>query len=303
MGDATVRRSLMRNSKCYLYSALSLLMYLLVSGCTIIRPVAPDLSQVPAVVDGKRFSYDAYERVLDTFVTGNGLVHYSKLRSDRISLDLFYAMIAAISPDSHPHLFPSKNDRLAYWINAYNSTVLLGVVEQYPLSSVTDVKAPAVLFFFPDQSGFFFFQRFVYGGSETSLYFLENTVIRQRFDDPRFHFALNCASRSCPKLPRLPFYPAMLDSQLDAEARKFINSTENVRYDHSTETLYLSAIFDWYEDDFLDWLREKHHNGQPSLLAYLLLYAEGELKTSLTEHTVTKIRFLEYDWGLNDAKK
>ena len=177
------------------------------------------------------FDYSSYERLLARYVNTHGLVDYAGLSTHQEEVERFYTQIASYSPDSHPGLFADEDARLAYWINSYNLTTIKGVLYNYPITSVADVDPPSFFFFFPSKSGFFFFQRFTYGGVETSLYFLENKVIRKRFSDPRYHFGLNCASSSCPKLPNVPFYPDRLNEQLDREAFAFINDKNNVRYD------------------------------------------------------------------------
>ena len=217
-----------RNRQSLIGLALSFVLLVLATSCTFIPPKLNDPGYYSP--DPTSFDYSSYARLLDTYVDDKGRVDYRKLVENQDDLNHFYGQIATYSPDSHPHLFPDKKAQLAYWINSYNSTVIKGVVQYYPLDSVADVAPPKPLFFLPRKSGFFFFQRFTYGGVETSLYYLENRVIRNRFSDPRFHFALNCASRSCPQLPGVPFYPDTLDEQLDKEATKFINSTSNVRY-------------------------------------------------------------------------
>lgn len=268
-------------------------------GCTKIQPVPRDLHN--AVTESStEFSYKKYAEVLAAHVDDKGLVNYEYLLKNPIKLNQFYAQVAAISPDSHPSLFPSDFDKLAYWINAYNATVLKGVIVYYPIDSVEDVQAPAILFFFPSKSGFFFFQRFTYGGKETNLYYLENSVIRGRFKEPRIHFALNCASRSCPKLPKTPFTGDNLENQLDRETRKFINDPDRVRYDAATNTLYLSSIFKWYEDDFVEWLDKSKAEKKSSLLDYVLLYLSPKESQVIEEkRTSLKVEFLPYDWGLN----
>jgi hypothetical protein len=278
------------------------LVLLVLGGCTSIRPnpefVDPDFHE-PTV-----FSYEDYAHVLDTYVDEHGLVNYSKLVQNPGNLDRFYNQIAAVSPDSHPTLFPTENDRLAYWINAYNSTVIKGVVEYYPINSVEDVEEPALLFFFPSKSGFFLFQRFTYGSIETNLYQLENSVFRDRFDDPRIHFALNCASSSCPRLPRQPFYPESLEYQLQEETKNFINSPENVRYDSNGNVLYLSSIFDWYEDDFINWIKGHYPEQKPTLANFVMKYLLPETFQSIGQSVENlKIVFLPYDWGINDQNR
>lgn len=293
-------------------AAALLLMFF--AGCTSIRPeLYPELVEPTAL---SQFDYQWYQRLLAGFVDQHGMVDYAGLARNRADLDTFYHQIAAYSPDSHPDLFPDDNARLAYWINSYNLTTIRGVLQYYPITSVEDVAPPLLLFFLPRKSGFFFFQRFTYGGIETSLYYLENQVIRKRFLDPRYHFALNCASRSCPELPAEPFHPDRLDAQLDREALAFINDERNVRYDAQTKTFYLSSIFDWYEDDFIDWLndysdehddnagqwqatQQKTHQTMVDYILRYLDYPAGSLVSR--DRAELKIVYLPYDWGLNDV--
>jgi hypothetical protein len=282
---------------------LFLPMLIILHGCTSIHPSSINMGNAVNASQAQ-FSYTSYAALLKTYVSERGLVDYQALSQNQQELDRFYAQIALQSPDSHPHLFPTQHDRLAYWINAYNTTVIKGVLEYYPISSVEAVRPPTVLFFFPSKSGFFFFNRFIYGGRETSLYYLENNVIRERFEDPRFHFALNCASSSCPKLPRTPFLPETLVRQLDQETRKFINDEQNVRFDTTNQTLYLSEIFKWYEEDFNHWLRAHHPELSPTLTSYVLLYLEPETTVLIQrQQAELKIDFFDYDWGLNDTRR
>ncbi|MGI9536624.1 MAG: DUF547 domain-containing protein [Desulfocapsaceae bacterium] len=281
---------------------LIIILLVLATGCTSIRPPL-DLVEgtPPAAVE--KFDYSSYERLLAGYVNERGQVNYVGLRNNPGDVDLFYQQIAAYSPDSHPQLFKDDDARLAYWINSYNLTTIKGVLHNYPLSSVAEVAPPALLFFFPSKSGFFFFQRFTYGGAETSLYYLENNIIRKRFSDPRYHFALNCASSSCPQLPRMPFYPHMLNEQLEVEAVKFVNSVENVRYDRQDKTLHLSAIFDWYEEDFLNWLEITLPGQDLTIVDYILRYLRKESAALINaDRDSLQIAYLPYDWGLNDQR-
>lgn len=279
---------------------ISFFLLMLVAGCTSIRP---ELYPEPAVTaPPTHFDYQSYQRMLTSFVDHRGGVNYAELVKNRGDMEAFYGQIAAHSPDSHPSLFTDEKAQLAYWINSYNLTTIRGVVQHYPISSVEDVPPPLLLFFLPRKSGFFFFQRFTYGGVETSLYYLENQVIRKRFVDPRYHFALNCASKSCPELPREPFYPDRLDEQLDREAANFINDKRHVLYDAESKTLYLSSIFDWYESDFISWLRAGKPVPNKALVDYVLLYLEEQTARQVKDdRDGLNIAFLPYDWGLNDA--
>ncbi len=218
-------------------------------------------------------------------------------------MEEYYRLIATYSPDSHPDLFPNKEHKLAYWINAYNAAVIKTVLSYYPITSVLDVKQPAVFFFLSDKSGFFVFQRLMFGGKATSLYYLENGVIRKRFGDPRIHFALNCAALGCPRLPRQSFSGEALDHQLENETRLFLAEERNFKIDHHEKTIYLSSIFQWYEEDFLSWYHNRFPGHPASLIKYIALYLTPEKTAELNKYGDDyPVRFVPYDWQLNDQK-
>ena len=266
--------------------------------CTTIHPVS-DPDDTGNDIDA--FSHDRFDAVLQRFVDDSGRIDYAALKKDSRDLDHYYRLISAYSPDSHPNLFPTDDHRLAYWINAYNAAVIKTVLSHYPIQSVSDVRPPAAFFFMPEKSGFFVFQKPIFGGRRSSLYHLEHGVIRKRFSDPRFHFALNCASLGCPRLPRQAFSADMLDSQLDRETRIFVAEQRNVRINYQNKTIVLSEIFNWYGDDFTDWYRQNHPEQPASLANYIALYLDSEkakeLKAIEKHFTVL---FTPYDWRLND---
>lgn len=269
-------------------------------GCTAIKPVPP-ADEAPFEPDV--FSNTSFDKVLDRFVNEYGLVDYRSLREDSGDLEKYYRLIATYSPDSHPDLFPNKGHKLAYWINAYNAAVIKTVLSYYPITSVLDVKQPAVFFFLSDKSGFFVFQRLTFGGKATSLYYLENGVIRKRFGDPRIHFALNCAALGCPRLPRQSFSGEALDHQLENEARLFLAEERNFKIDQHEKIIYLSSIFQWYEEDFLSWYRSRFPGHQASLIKYIALYLTPEKTAQLDKYGDDyTVRFIPYDWRLNDTK-
>lgn len=267
------------------------LLVLALGGCTAIRPTLPaaQLGPRPAV-----FSHATFDRVLQRTVDEDGRVDYAALARQPADLDHYYDLIAAYSPDATPALFPSRQHELAYWINAYNAGAMRTVLRYYPIASVGDVDG-----WLPGRGGFFFLQRLTFGGATTNLYYLENSVVRERYRDPRVHFALNCASGGCPHLPRTAFTGAELDAQLDAATRRFVAEPRNLRVDHAERAVYLSSIFKWYESDFIDW---PPLGGRPgvTLLDYILLYSTPTQAAELRRATTYDLRFVPYDWKLND---
>jgi hypothetical protein len=217
------------------------------------------------------FDYTDWKEVLKSHVNESGLVDYQTLKEKRILLDRFVALIANVGPNSRPDLFKSKHQQLAYYINAYNALTMFNVINGLPtLKSVND-----------NLKTFFYFTEFVLDGEAVSLYVLENKMIRPTFEEPRIHFALNCASTSCPRLPNTPFLPETLDAQLNRETDYFLREKRNVTTENGT--LVLSSIFKWYTEDFpptpYAWIKKRTKN--------------------ISLPAPSNIKYRPYDWSLN----
>lgn len=222
------------------------------------------------------FDYALWTGVLKTHVNDKGQVDYPALIKNRAPLDKFVSQLAVLGPNSHPELFKTEQDKLAYYINAYNALTMFNVINRYPeIKSVTDSKA-----------SFFVLTEFELDGDEIDLRALENDIVREEFDEPRIHFALNCASVGCPQLPNEPFLPATLEAQLERETQKFLHETRNVKW--KGNTVWLSEIFNWYGTDFkptpINWIRA---NAKPPL----------DLPAKVSK------QYQEYDWRLNDSTR
>ena len=116
-------------------------------------------------------------------------------------------------------------------------------------------------------------------------------------------FAINCASGGCPRLPRSAFHAASLEEELEREARYFVNEPRNLRIDDAAQVIHLSSIFDWYRDDFLDWMkRTRPQMSDPDLLDYARLYLTPDSRANLdrAEDAGYQVRVIPYDWSLND---
>jgi hypothetical protein len=240
----------------------------------------------------EKFPFEIWDRVVKAYVDGNGQVDYQGLQKNRGDLELYVAYVNKYSPETNPELFPTKQDKEAYYINAYNSAVFMNVLDKYAklqeTKSVYKIVKP-----------FFYESIFVFGGKKDNLYDLENKLIRPTFKDPRIHFALNCASESCPRLPAEAFTGELLDQQLDRETKKFVSEDRNVRVDG--DTLMLSQIFEFYTDDFVEY--EKGNGGDASskeaaLVSYINRYRPADKKLPAT--AAKKVKFIQYDWTPND---
>ncbi|SRR5258708_3070977 len=219
-----------------------------------------------------------WSAVLSRFVDQQGRIDFSGLARDPGELDRVVAFIAETSPSSQSQLFPDRNSKLAFYINAYNALAMYGVVHAGIPASLGGLR----------KFTFFYLQKFTTGGKSISLYDLENDVIRP-LGEERIHFALNCMVVGCPRLPRAAFDAATLESQLEAAARTFVGESRNVRMDPSRREVWVSAIFDFYTKDFLE-----HAS---SLIAYLNRYRSGPVPPDF------KVRFFDYDWTVNRQQR
>lgn len=217
------------------------------------------------------FDYADWTSVVTTHVNDKGQVNYTALLAKRAPLDRFVALIGSVGPNSRPALFKTREAKLAYYINAYNALTMFNVINRLPdMKSVND-----------DPKSFFYFTEFTLDGKAISLYNLENKVVRPEFNEPRVHFALNCASAGCPQLPAEPFLPDTLEAQLKRETDKFLHESRNVAVEGGA--VVLSQIFEWYAEDF-----------KPSPVAWIKSQAAD---LSLPDGAPVKHR--PYDWALN----
>jgi len=240
-----------------------------------------------ATATAETFSHDDWTRVLERFVDERGRVDYQGLAQDRELFDRYVARVESVSPETDPELFPTREHELAYYINAYNALTFKGVLARGPEEE--SVWKGLI-------SGHAFFVRMdvTVGGEETNLKKLEDDVVRERYGDPRIHAALNCASIGCPRLPREAFSGENLDEELEAAMREFVNTEQNVRIDSESETVHLSKIFDWFEDDFLDWERRQGRR-DPHLLDYVNRFRAADEKIPLG----WEIEYSPYDKRIN----
>ncbi len=221
-----------------------------------------------------------FDKVLGKYVSDEGLVDYKGLKGDKEFLE-YVKYISNTEPDS----LPSDKHRLAFWINAYNTFVLFGVLEEYPIKGVLEVGLVP--------HSFFRLKKFRTKHGKITLTTLENKKIREAFREPLIHFAVNCASGGCPKLANKAYRAETLDRQLKDGAASFINNREKNYLDREKRVLRLSKIFEWYRDDFVG-KDEKLEN-------YVAQYLNAEDSEFIKNNEVV-IEFLEYDWNLNEKK-
>jgi hypothetical protein len=281
---------------------VGVILLLLIAVAVVNRPRLITLqADLPKGFPEDGFSHVVFEKLLEAYVDSEGKIDYPRWQSspeDRSLLDSYLAAVSAYSPDNSTERFPTSNDELAYWMYAYNAWVIRSVLQSWPLSSVTDVTAPLEL---TTGFGFFYRQRFLFGGSAYSLYAVENSKIRDQYKDARIHFVLNCASESCPVArPVLPTGEG-LERLLDEATTEFVSDERNVHIVDAEKTVYLNSIFKWYEKDFVNELRKQGLPVDGGLMSYINSVAPEELRPSMGAALKYDVEFMEYDWSLNQS--
>ncbi|MEM6286529.1 MAG: DUF547 domain-containing protein [Bacteroidota bacterium] len=243
-----------------------------------VRPIeAAGPVERPASVDHAPFT-----AVLQQHVDAAGHVDYAALAADPAGLDAYLGRLAASDPSGLP-----EDDRLAFYLNAYNAFTLRLVADNYPIESVLDVVGGP---FIPSVNSPFSVSFAVIGGEEVSLDDIEHGIIREEYDEPRIHFALVCAAISCPPLRREAYVGDRLDAQLDDQARTFLANADKNRVDVEAGTASFSKIFDWFKDDF--------GGSDDDLQRFMARYYDGEARRQL-EAAALDVSYGPYDWSLN----
>lgn len=231
-------------------------------------------------VTGLSWAVDAvdnslYADLLRKYVK-DGIVDYQGLKDEENKLDAYLRVMEQTDTSKL-----SRDEQLAFYINTYNATTIKFVLSAYPgIESIRDL------------GGRFFNKPFEkkivrIEGKTISLDDLEHGIIRPRFKEPRVHFAVNCASKSCPPLISEPYQGSTLDQQLTASTRAFLNDSEKNYLDG--KKLYISKIFKWFGKDFND-----------DVIGFFIRFADEELKRKLTaDRDYITVKYLDYDWSLN----
>jgi hypothetical protein len=234
------------------------------------------------------FSYETWNALLPEIVTSEGKADYSRLAARREQLDTFIAQLGYMSPESHPDGFPTEEDRLAYWINAYNAFTLHAIMAEYPIRSVWKTR----------DGQFFQRRRHVAGGRAVSLDDIEHEILRGTFAEPRIHFAINCGSNGCPPLRPSAYEGSGLRETLRDATEQFLGSEWNCRVDHAARRIFISRIFKMYAEDFAgaQGSSQEYRRGVVRFVAQ----HTGLLFEQIADYEVV---YNIYDWGLNDANR
>lgn len=210
-----------------------------------------------------------FDELLKKYVSDNGNVDYEGFKNSREKLLGYISILQMVYPKLDS-LKPNKEHKLAYWINAYNALTIDLILRNYPIKSIKDIDKPW------DQ------RLWKFGDKWLNLNDIEHQILR-KMDEPRIHFAIVCASFSCPKLKSKVYTASDIDAQLTKATKEFL--TDNKHNNISENNIKLSKIFKWFAKDFKT-------NG--SLIDFLNKYTEIVISSK------AKKSFKDYNWDLND---
>jgi hypothetical protein len=224
---------------------------------------------------GSSVDHSLYGDLLKKYVKKNGQVDYAGFKSEEATLDQYLDLLHSVDIKSL-----SDNEQFAFYANVYNAWTIKLILTKYP--DISSIKSLGIFNTGPWKKKVVRLK-----GQTISLDHIEHDILRPRFKDPRVHFAINCAAKSCPPLRSEPYTGDRLDQQLDDSTRAFINNSNSYRLEG--QNLYVSRIFKWFSEDFNE-----------DALSFFRKYATGEFKRNLDTNSVKiRVKYLEYDWSLN----
>ena len=264
--------------------------------------VSQDLKRRP-------YSDASYVAVLGRYVDDRGMVYYKGLKQDRAKLD-DYARVLAFVPAKAYDAW-SKNDKIAFWINAYNALTLKAIVDHYPIRSTWAGRRLHPANSIRQISGAWDKLQFQVMGRKMTLDHIEHQMLREKdkppadktFNEPRIHVALVCAAMGCPPLRNEPYVGKRLDRQLTHQAARFLVDPEKFRLDRPGGQVHLSKIFQWFGGDF----RVQHpHAGfgdrsedERASLHFVFHYLPRD-DAAWLQAGKYDVKYLDYDWSLNE---
>jgi len=245
-----------------------LLLALAVGGCSTVPARFAPADPVPAA----QFDHRRLDAALRAHVR-DGHVDYPGLAADA-GFAAYVRDLDRINPDD----LRTREEKLAFWINAYNALAIQGI-----LLGDSPVTATGKYRYFVQRT-------YRVGGGELNLWGLEHKLLIP-LGEPRVHFAINCASRSCPKLQNRAYPADGLDARLEEAARQFVNDPQRNRFDRARKVAALSMIFKWYDDEF--------ERAAGSVLKYVARHVSDPALAQELAGEDYAIEYLPYDWSLN----
>ena len=221
-------------------------------------------------------SHTIWDELLQAHVTDEGIVDYTGFIKEKAKFEKYLNLLS----NTPPQRSWKRTEQLAYWINAYNAFTVKLIIDHYPIKSIKDIKRGV-----PFVNTVWDIKFIEIGGHKYDLNKIEHGILRKRFKEPRIHFAVNCASASCPPLLNHAYGGDKIYTQLNQQAKRFLADTSKNKI--STSKTQLSKIFKWFKKDFTK---------DGSLKDFIAQYAPASFNKN------AKISFLKYDWRLNNKK-
>ena len=236
--------------------------------------------------NNQTIDHSQWQTVLDKYVrtheSGVNRVDYGAIKNDgSTELKSYVTMLQSIDPRQY-----NKQEQFAYWVNLYNAATVQLIVDNYPVESIREIKDGFISF------GPWGIEWIKVAGVDLSLDDVEHKILRPIWQDNKIHYAVNCASFSCPNLSKTAFTAGNTDEQLATLAAEYINHPRGVQVEKGK--LRLSSIYDWYNEDF--------ETNNETLIDHLKTFANPNLKVKLASLKSTSFSH-DYDWGLNDIDK
>ncbi len=226
--------------------------------------------------DSRPINHVLWDTLLQKYVSENGQVNYKGFVKDKAVFEDYLTLLK----NNHPNTKNwSDDERLAYWLNAYNAFTVKLIIDNYPVKSIKDIKDGI-----PFVNTVWDIKFINIEGANYDLNNIEHGIIRAQFEEPRIHFAANCASISCPRLRNEAYVAERLDEQLTDQTIYFLKNSVKNKLD--TNTPQLSKLFSWYRMDFT--------KNNDSVIDFINQYSDIKIKDSAS------LEYLDYDWNLNE---
>lgn len=252
----------------------------------------------------RRFDYSNYDSVLKSFVNEKGMVDYPNLKARPAQLDAFVTALGGLNQQTYEKW--NDRDKIAFWLNAYNGLTLKVIIDNYPIKSSWLKSRIWPKNSIRQISGVWDEITFNVMGRKLTLEHVEHKILRAKFDEPRIHVAMVCAAMGCPPLRREPYEGDKLDQQLDDQTRRFLGDSEKFRIDRSNGVVYLSEIFKWFGGDFVNKYSPEtniggHDKKDSAVLNFIAKHLDDTQKGYILAGNF-KIKYVDYDWTLNEQK-
>jgi len=214
-----------------------------------------------------KVNYSIWEMMLKMYIDVKGNVNYKKFKENEEMLDDFLEVLAETKIDKSW----TEKDKIAFWINVYNAYTIKLILNNYPVESIKDIRKPWDRKFF------------IIDGEYLSLGAVEHEILRKKFTEPRIHFAINCASKSCPRIVQIPYTGKNLEKLLERQTKEYINNA--AVNDVNKKSYELSKLFSWFSKDF--------KKAEGSVINFINKYSLVPISNQ------TNKGFKNYDWALN----